>query len=315
MSSRSVFAAGPLAALTGFGHLSRRRAQAAEASHPPLGEFVNIEGKRVHFHREGYGPAVILIHGAGGNLRDFTFELAGKMAVDHQVIAFDRPGHGYTDILHRRGESPAEQAHLLHRAARRIGVERAVICGYSFGGAVALAWALDYPEFVEGLLLISAVSHPWPGGVGVLFGSAAHLLTAPVVVPAISALSPEKLVSRTLTSVFRPKSPPKGYLDYIGAGLSLRAHSVLANARQVAGLKRHLSAMAPRYPGITVPVEILHGLEDRSVYASLHAEVMERTMPRATYTPLPRIGHSPHHHSHPEILAALARLDALRGTA
>ena len=82
MSSRSVFSAGPLAALTGLGHLSRRKAREAEASHPPLGEFVNIEGKRVHFVRMGTGPAVILIHGAGGNLRDFTFELAGKMAAD-----------------------------------------------------------------------------------------------------------------------------------------------------------------------------------------------------------------------------------------
>lgn len=315
MSSRSVFSAGPLAALTGLGHLSRRKAREAEASHPPLGEFVNIEGKRVHFVRMGKGPAIILIHGAGGNLRDFTFELAGKMAADHQVIAFDRPGHGYTDTVHKHGESPTEQAHLLHRAVRHIGVERAVVCGYSFGGAVALSWALDYPEFVEGLLLISAVSHPWPGGVGVLFSSAAHLLTAPLVVPAISALSPEKLVARTLRSVFRPKNPPSGYLDYIGAGLSLRAHSVLANARQVARLKPHLAAMAPRYASIDMPVEILHGLEDRSVYASIHAQAMERTIRRATYTPLPRIGHSPHHHAHPQILAALSRLDALRATA
>jgi pimeloyl-ACP methyl ester carboxylesterase len=314
MSSRSVFSAGPVAALTGLGHVSRRKALEAEASHPPIGEFVHIGRTRVHFHRQGRGPALILIHGAGGNLRDFTFELAGKMAATNEVIAFDRPGHGYTDILHPRGESPMEQAALLHAAARKIGIEHALVCGYSLGGAVALAWALAQPEFVEGLLLISAVSHPWPGGIGLLFGSASNRLTSPFVIPAISATQPERLVRKTLTSVFRPKRPPRGYLDYIGAGLSLRAHSVRANARQVARLKRHVAQMARHYPGIRVPVEILHGTEDRSVYASLHAEAMAREIPRARYTPLQRMGHSPHHHAHDEILAALGRLNALRGT-
>jgi pimeloyl-ACP methyl ester carboxylesterase len=314
MSSRSVFAAGPVAALTGLGHLSRKKARAAEASHPPVGEFVQVGQTRVHFHRQGNGPAVVLIHGAGGNLRDFTLDLAGKMAARGcTVIAVDRPGHGYTDTLHGYGESPAEHAAMLAEAMRRIGVERAVICGYSLGGAVALAWALDHPEMVEGLLLISAVSHPWPGGVGLLFSAAAHPLTAPLLVPALAAFAPDRLVRKTLASVFHPKRPPRGYLDHIGAGLSLRAHSIRANARQVARLKRHVVQMAPRYPSIEAPVEILHGLEDRSVYASLHAEAMAREIPNARYTPLPRLGHSPHHHAHDEVLAALDRLNALRG--
>lgn len=312
MSSRSIFTAGKLAALFGLGHISRKKALEAEATHPPLGDIVTIDGFQVHYTRQGHGPVVILIHGAGGNLRDFTFELADKMAKTNEVIAFDRPGHGYTDILHHKGESPAEQAQLLHKAAQQIGVSNAIIVGYSFGGAVALAWALEQPDFVSGLMLISAVTHPWPGGVGLLFGSAAHMLTAPFVVPAISSFAQDSLVEQTLTSVFRPRKPPKGYLAYIGAGLSLRAHSVRANARQVARLKPYLAAMAEQYHKIGQPVEILHGAEDRSVFASLHSEALHRVIKNSTYTPLPRVGHSPHHHAHDEILAALHRLNALR---
>ncbi len=312
MSSRSVFSAGYLAALTGLGHLTRRKARAAEDTHPPLGKIIDIDGFRVHYTDIGTGPTLILLHGAGGNLRDFTFALADKLAQTNRVIAFDRPGHGYTDLLHHKGESPMEQADLLHKAAQVIGIEQALVCGYSFGGAVALAWALEQPAFVTGLLLIAPASHPWPGGVGLLFHSAAHRLTAPFVIPAIAAFAPKNIVDKTLSSVFRPRKPPKGYLDYVGAGLSLRAHSLIANARQVARLKPHVRAMAERYGSLQMPVEILHGLEDRSVYAAIHSEALARDIPHARYTPLPRIGHSPHHHAHDAILAALARLNTLQ---
>jgi len=311
MSSRSVFAAGPLAALVGLGHLSRRKAREAEATHPPIGAFTEVDGKRVHYHRQGAGPALILIHGAGGNLRDFTFELAAKLARTNEVFAFDRPGHGYTDLLHHHGESPIEQANFLHQAAVAIGIKDALVCGYSLGGAVALAWALENPDFVHGLLLISAVSHPWPGGVGLLFSTAAHSLTSHLVIPPIAAFAPESLVQDTLRSVFKPHDPPEGYLEYVGAGLSLRAHSVRANARQVARLRPHIVKMSARYGELTLPIEVLHGTRDRSVFSKLHAEALVRDTPNTRYTPLRGMGHSPHHHAHDEIIAALLRLNAL----
>jgi len=313
MNKRSVLEAGPVALITGLGHKSHTRALQAERSHPPLGRIINIRGFNVHLTIEGKGPAVVLIHGAGGNLRDMTFGLSAKMAATNTVIAVDRPGHGYTDCLHNRGESPAEQADLLHEALLAVGISQAILCGYSLGGAVALAWTLRHPEFVTGLLLISAVTHPWPGSIGALYNSAAHPLTAPFVVPVLSAFASENLVKSTLQSVFQPLSPPEGYLDHVGAGLSLRPHSIRANARQVARLRPHMVEMAKSYPGLTLPVEILHGTEDRSVYADIHAEKLAATLPQAVYTALPGIGHSPHHHSHPEILAALARLNGLRG--
>jgi len=312
MTGSSTFSQGSPGRLNWLGKALLERTSRAEQSHPPIGEFVMVDGKRVHFSRQGSGPALILIHGAGGNLRDFTFQLADKLARHNTVIAFDRPGHGYTDAIHARGETPAEQAELLDQASRAIGLKRAAILGYSLGGAVALAWALARPEFVKSLLLVSAVTHPWPGGVGLLYGSAANPLTSGLVVPAISALARQSLVETTLYSVFHPNLPPEGYLDYIGAGLSLRPHSLRANARQAGRLKYHMSLMAPKYPTLNLPIEILHGSEDRTVYASIHAVQLQRDAPNAHYTPLPGIGHAPHHHSHLEIIDAVHRLNTLR---
>jgi pimeloyl-ACP methyl ester carboxylesterase len=150
-----------LALATGIAaYKSNRNDMAAEASHPPLGEFITIDGTRVHYLIEGDGPPIVLLHGAGGNLRDFTFELSGKLAETYTVISYDRPGHGYTDTLHDEGESLAEQAALLKSATDALGFPSAIIAGYSFGGGVALAWGLDYPNATDGLILMNAVSNP-----------------------------------------------------------------------------------------------------------------------------------------------------------
>ena len=67
------------------------REAAAMASHPPSGQFVTINGSKIHYVTKGQGPDVILIHGALGNLRDMTFDLQGKLTDRYRVTAFDRP--------------------------------------------------------------------------------------------------------------------------------------------------------------------------------------------------------------------------------
>ena len=73
------------------------RADRITAAFPPVGEFVSVTGGRVHYVHAGQGPDVILLHGAGGNLRDFTFSLMDHLTDRYRVTAFDRPGMGYTD--------------------------------------------------------------------------------------------------------------------------------------------------------------------------------------------------------------------------
>ena len=129
-----------------------RRAAAEEAAHPPSGQFIEVNGTRVHAWVAGEGPDVVLIHGAFGSLRDFTFDLAHRLSDRYRVVALDRPGLGYTGRTEARyarpfagdAESPAEQAALLAAAARALGAENPVVVGHSMGGIVAMAWALDH---------------------------------------------------------------------------------------------------------------------------------------------------------------------------
>ncbi len=84
---------------------------------------------------------MILIHGASGNTRDFTFDLAKRLDDRYRVIAFDRPGLGWSDSAGDAGVSPLVQADILRAAADQLGVRNPIVVGHSYGGAVAMAWA------------------------------------------------------------------------------------------------------------------------------------------------------------------------------
>lgn len=302
-----ILAGGAAVAAGAVGFAARRAANKAEEKFPPQGEFISVGKTRVHYVRKGSGPVMILVHGAGGSVRDYTFSLMDRLAKTHTVIAFDRPGHGYTDTLHNEGESPIEQADLLYAAAKKLGVTKATIMGYSFGGIVALAWALEHPDTVEGLVLVSAVINEWPGGVSTMYHLGGGLILGSVFRP-LAALATEDRLRRAFTAVFEPQSPPEGYLDYIGMELAVRPVTMRANGRQVTNLKPHVIEMQKRYGDLDIPIELIHGNQDNSAYASIHSAPFAEQHDNAHYTEIEGMGHGTLQLAQDEILAATERL-------
>lgn len=310
MVSRSVMLAGSAVVAAGAVNFAARRAAIrAEEKYPPQGEFVSVGKTRVHFVRQGSGPVLILLHGAGGTVRDYTFSLMDRLAKTHTVIAFDRPGHGYTDTLHDIGESPSEQADLLHAAAQKLGVTKALIMGYSLGGIVALAWALEHPDMVDGLVLVSAVINEWPGGVSTMYHLGGGVVLGTIFRP-LAALATEGRLRREFTSVFEPQSPPEGYLDYIGMELAVRPATMRANGRQVTNLKRHVIELQKRYGELKIPIEAIHGTSDKSTFAHIHSAPFAKRYEYARYTEIQGMGHGTLQLAQNEILAATERLRA-----
>ena len=304
-----------VALLAGCALLAERREAAARDAHPPVGRLIDLNGTRVHAWVEGSGPDVVLIHGASGNLRDFTFSLAGRLADEFRVIAFDRPGLGWTERLpghggpgSSRGESPAEQAALLQAAADRIGVENPVVVGHSYGAAVALAWGLARPGRTRALVSLAGAAMPWPGGLGALYAINGSALGGATVVPLITAFAPEAAVDDAVASVFAPQHPPRGYAEHMGVGLSLRREALRANAQQVESLRPHIVEMSARYAGtLTMPVEIVHGTADTIVPMDIHSEPLSQLLPDARLTRLAGVGHMPHHVDEDAVIAAIRR--------
>lgn len=311
-----------LALLAGGTVLVERRAALrearAQADFPPIGQIIDVGGVPVHVLIRGSGPDLVLIHGASGNLRDFDFHFIDLLADRYRVIAFDRPGLGYTgrtdpayaSAFTNRAETLSEQATLLQAAAAQLGADKPLVLGQSYGGAVALAWALDHPDHIAGLILVSAPSQVWDGGLGTLYAINSSVLGGAFVLPVISAFAPAAQVRATIEAIFAPNPVPPGYDAHVGAELVIRRDSFRANARQVSALKSELALMVPRYGDLTLPVEIVHGDSDTVVPLAIHSALLVGQIPGAVLTVVPGVGHMPHHSAAQVVVAAIDRAAA-----
>jgi pimeloyl-ACP methyl ester carboxylesterase len=230
------------------------------------------------------------------------------IAARRRVILVDRPGAGWSERRGRASSSPAVQAAVLREILDRLGVARAVLVGHSWGGALALAFALDNPERAAGLVLLSPPTHPhlrrmtrlYRPLAAPLFGWLfAHTLALPLGAAAFGA---------GIRAAFAPQLPPPYYLRGSAAFLLLRPAAFLANARDMADLQGFLAQQAPRYRELAVPTVIVQGDCDAIVPIDKHAKALAAAAPHAKLVVLPGIGHMPHHVATDAIIAAIDQL-------
>lgn len=131
----------------------------AENSH-----FIEVEGTEVHFQEFGdaTNPKLILIHGFTASA--YVWKTTAPMLADEgfHVIAVDLLGFGFSEKPSWFDYSIASQARMISRLMNLLGIGTATIVGSSYGGAIALTLALDYPERVEKLVLVDAVINDEP---------------------------------------------------------------------------------------------------------------------------------------------------------
>lgn len=273
------------------------------------GQFVMAGATRLHYRILGNsGPKVICVHGASGNLRDWTLGPAQELAKTHQVLVFDRPGFGLSERAKANGANLFVQAGLMRDGALQLGFGKSILIGHSYGGSVSLAWALDAPETLSGLMLLAAPSQVWEGGLGFLNAATG----APVIGQIVSRIAPviasERFLKEWVAGIFAPQDAPAGYVDNVGIEFSLRPSQLRYNAADLGALKPQIRDMVLRYPSIDLPVEVLHGTADETVPIHIHSRLLAGQLQRGRLTELPGIGHMPHHVAPEAMLSALARL-------
>lgn len=116
-------------------------------------QYITVAENRIRYMEKGEGPALILLHGMGGSLEWWQYNL-GALSQKCRVIAFDFPGFGYSslpDFRFRLDSVPDFMASLLNA----FQLNRASLLGNSMGGLFALVTAAKIPERIERLILVN----------------------------------------------------------------------------------------------------------------------------------------------------------------
>jgi pimeloyl-ACP methyl ester carboxylesterase len=116
-----------------------------------LEHLVDADGFSIRYIEAGQGEPLIVLHGGGG-LRHYTSH--DLLAEKRRVIVFERPGFGRS-AANERSQSMADMASSLAQAVAALGIEKYDVMATSFGTRVALEWALQEPERVQAVVLVS----------------------------------------------------------------------------------------------------------------------------------------------------------------
>ena len=254
-----------------------------------LSKFVTVDEARLHFVIKGAGRPVVLIHGNPGSCQDWA-RLYGPLSSRYCGFAFDRPGHGHSDRPNHRLITVDVQAQMLHTALKALNVEQPILVGHSWGGALALAYALEFQDDVAGLVLLAPAAYESDDGVSFLTKLPALPLVGDLINFLFTPLLGASVVREDLQKAFSPDPVPKHYLHHVLAEWT-RPKKVKWYSVDDALLNTSLPKFTSRYPDIRVPVVIVTGDSDQIVPAKENAHRLYEALPHAELIVLEKTGH------------------------
>ncbi len=294
---------------------TRRIALEAERAVPPAGQYAQIGAHRVHYVEQGQGRPILFIHGLGGQLHHFRHTLFSRLDDEFRLVALDRPGSGYSTRPAAFDGSLIEQAELVHRFIEERALDRPLVVGHSLGGAVALALALEHPEAISGLVLLSPLSHledelrPEFKALYVRSPLLRHILSRTVWVP-----TSLKYAAKTLDFVFGPQKPTSDYGTGGGGLAGLRPSHIFATSADLVAIERDLGSIEARYEEISVSVGVMFGTGDRVLDHRLNGEALVGRIRSLELELVEGMGHMPQF-VEPQRVEALIRRVAERAFA
>lgn len=274
------------------------KAHAIEAQFPNHGELLDVGGFRMNSLHLPVGgsadlPPIVFIHGASGNLRDQETAFRKRLEGRAELLFVDRPGHGYSERGGPQNDYPDGQAASIARLLEARGIERAIILGHSFGGAIAASFALHHPEKTAGLVFLSPATHPWPGGVDWHYNLASSPYIGWLFTRLLSLPAGLLLLDGATQSVFKPNTRPEKYVTEGAPALVLRPSNFRNNAKDVANLNDYARRVAPLYRNIMTPTVIVTGDSDDIVAEEIHSQGLARDIPGAEVVWVHGLGHKP----------------------
>ena len=281
---RKLIAGAALATVVGTAVFNRSMRKKAEAQVPPDGRFMEVDGNRIHYVERGDAakPPMVLIHGLGGQLRNFGQPLVEDLEKDYRLILVDRPGSGWSTRAADASSSLWQQAAVMAKFIRALGLERPTLVGHSLGGALSLTIAAEHPDVVGRLLLICPLTQDQKDvpaafkGLEIRSPAVRRLIANTIAVP-LGVINQEKILGQ----VFGPEAVPEDFMVAGGGALGARPGAFYETSSDLVALEDQLPLLVQLYPRIQVPVRILYAEGDQLLDPQVHGLCTAGQLPDA----------------------------------
>jgi pimeloyl-ACP methyl ester carboxylesterase len=305
--SQSTIWATAAASLVGAAIYNEAQRRAAERKTPPIGSFLEVDGVRLHYWKQGGGRPLVLLHGNGATIQDLQLSgLIDAAAQRYQIIAFDRPGFGYSERPRSRLWCPTAQAQLIRRAIRALGIERPIVWGHSWGSQVALAMALDHPEDVAALVLVSGYYFPTARADVALFSPPAIPVAGDVLRHTLSPVAARAMAPAVFKTLFSPQEVPEVMTRW-PIGLASRPSQLRAAAADTAFMVPAAAELSKRYGELALPLVIVAGDGDKIADFRSQSAALHKAVAGSELIILEGVGHMAHYADPARLVAAIDR--------
>jgi len=201
---------------------------------------------------------------------------------------------------------------LFVAAFGRLGIERPVVVGHSWGTLVALALGLDHPERVRGLLLLSGYYYPTLRVDALLFAPPAIPVLGDIMRYTISPVLGKLMTPSLLRQMFPPCPVPDSFRVAVPTALMLRPWQLRASAAEAGLMVPAALRLQGRYGELRIPIRIIAGADDRVADAERHSVRFHRDVDTTNLRVIPRLGHMIHYFAQDEVVEAVNALSPPR---
>jgi pimeloyl-ACP methyl ester carboxylesterase len=237
----------------------------------------------------GSGRPVGLIHGNPGSYQDYTLAVFERLIQSYYVVAFDRPGHGFSERHDSVHTTVEVQAHIIHEALQQLAIKKPVLVGHSWGGSLVLAAAVAYAKDLSGIVLLAPAAYP---SVRVEWWSLLPRvpLLGELVVNRLTPYLGRAFVRKSLKQAYDPQDVQHDYVEQ-SAEMWMRPDHIRACAYDERTLAASLKGLSQYYCDIEMPVVIVTGSADRLLDPNEHAYPLQKVIRNSKLIVLPETGH------------------------
>lgn len=252
--------------------------------------FLDVDGMQVHLRDEGPrddAMPIVLLHGTSASLHTWEGWVA-SLKGQRRVISMDLPGFGLTGPMVDGDYRMARYVQFLTALLDKMGVQKVVLAGNSFGGRLAWEMAVAHPDRIGQLILVDAAGYPTPS-VSVPIGF--RIAQIPVLNTLMEVTLPRNMVESSVRNVY-------GHPEKVTPELVDRYYDLTLRAGNRAALVERFR-QAPTGEGannihtIKVPTLILWGGRDR-LFPQENGERFRKDIAGSRLVVFPELGHVPH---------------------